>query len=198
MAQQLRKHGEEVALLVVLDAPAPRPDLMQLGEDVDDDAFWIAKLGAAMGESAGIDLGIDHARLGALDGRARLDEFGEGMQRAGLLPPDAGLGPVRGLLGVFVANSKARYAQQDVREVPIALCRAGEFHREYDYSPADDPGHSPARSTLGGRDLAHNELPVHVVGGNHTTMMSEPHVRELAEKDAAQFSEPLRARGCPG
>jgi amino acid adenylation domain-containing protein len=195
MAQQLRRHGEEVALLVVLDAPAPRPDLMQLGEDVDDDAFWIAKLGAAMGESAGIDLGIDHARLSALDAQARLNHFGECMQRAGVLPPGAGLGPVRGLLGVFVANSKARYAPQDVRKVPIALFRAGEFHREYDYSPADDPGHSPARSTLGWRDLAHNEIPVHVVGGNHITMMSEPHVGELAERVAAHLSDPLRARG---
>jgi hypothetical protein len=169
--------------------------LTQLGEDVDDDAFWIAKLGAAMGESAGIDLGIDHARLSALDAQARLNHFGECMQRAGVLPPGAGLGPVRGLLGVFVANSKARYAPQDVRKVPIALFRAGEFHREYDYSPADDPGHSPARSTLGWRDLAHNEIPVHVVGGNHITMMSEPHVGELAERVAAHLSDPLRARG---
>jgi hypothetical protein len=101
--------------------------LTQLGEDVDDDAFWIAKLGAAMGESAGIDLGIDHARLSALDAQARLNHFGECMQRAGVLPPGAGLGPVRGLLVIPVIRR---------------------------------PG---LRSDV--RDLAHNEIPVHVVVG---------------------------------
>jgi thioesterase domain-containing protein/aryl carrier-like protein len=193
MAQQLRKQGEEVAFLAVLDAPAPRSHLMQLGEDVDDDAFWIAKLGAAMGESASINLGIDRAQLSEMDPEARLLHFGECMQRAGLLPPGAGLAQVRGLLRVFVANSKARYAPQDVRTVPITLFRAGEFHREYDYSSVEDPGLSSAHSTLGWRDLAQNEIPVHVVGGNHITMMSEPHVSDLAERVAAYLNNPPHA-----
>jgi amino acid adenylation domain-containing protein len=194
MAQQLRQQGEGVGLLVVLDAPAPRANLLQLGEDVDDDAFWMAKLGNAMGESAGVDLGIDYAGLTSMDAEARLSHFAVCMQRAGLLPPGAGLAQVRGLLGVFVANSKARYTPRDVRKVPIVLCRAGTFHREYDYSPVDDAGLSPAQSTLGWRDLAQNDIPIHVVEGNHVTMMSEPHVAQLADRIAAYLSNPLLAQ----
>jgi amino acid adenylation domain-containing protein len=195
MSQQLERQGEEVALLAVLDAPAPRPNLAQLGEDIDDDAFWITKLGVAMGESAGTDLGVDHARLSALEPEARLQYFAECMQRATLLPPGAGLAQVRGLLAVFVANSKARYAPQNTRKIPIVLFRAGEFRCEFDYSPFDDPGCTLAQSTLGWSDLARNEIPIHVVGGNHITMMSEPHARDLAERVAVYLGNPSLA--CP-
>ena len=190
MSQQLQRQGEGVALLAVLDAPAPRPNFAQLGEDIDNDALWIAKLGLVMGEGAGTDLGVDHARLSAMEPEARLQYFAECMQRAGLLPPGAGMAQVRGLLGVFVANSKARYAPQDVRKVPIVLFRAGEFRREYDYSPLDDPGCSLTQSTLGWRDLARNEIPIHVVGGNHITMISEPHASDLAKRVALYLEDP--------
>ena len=190
MSQQLQEQGERVALLAVLDAPAPGPSLAQLGEDRDDDAFWIAKLGSAMGESAGTDFGVDHARLSEMGPEARLQYFAERMRRAGLLPLGAGLAQVRGLLGVFVANSKARYAPRNVRKVPIVLFRAGEFRSEFDYSPLDDPGCSLAQSTLGWHNFAHNKILIHVVGGNHITMMSEPHASDLAERIAVYLGNP--------
>ena len=104
------------------------------------------------------------------------------MQAAGFLPPGAGIAQVRGMLRVFTANSSARYTPQDVRPVPIVLFRAGEFHRDYDFSPADDPGHQITESSMGWRAYAKGEVAIHVVPGNHITMMSEPHVAQLAEQ----------------
>jgi thioesterase domain-containing protein len=105
------------------------------------------------------------------------------MQNAGLLPPGAGSAQVRGFLRVFIANSQARYVPRDVRPVPLILFRAGTFHHSYDYSSADDPGRTIEESTLGWD--AFGETRVHVVPGNHITMMSQPHVAELAAKLAA-------------
>jgi len=180
-SQQLRRQGEEVALLVVMDVPARRPE----GDPAPagaDDITWLVKLAGVIKESSGKDLGVTREALQPFDAEARLHYFKERMQAAGFLPPGADVSPVRGLLRVFVANSTARYAPQDVRPVPIVLFRAGEPHPDYDFSPADDPGRPIEQSSLGWSAYAQGEVAVHVVPGNHITMMSEPHVARLAER----------------
>jgi thioesterase domain-containing protein/acyl carrier protein len=175
MAQQLRRDGEEIALLTILDAPAPHPTMSRLDEDHSDDAAWIAKLGAALAEDAGTDLGIDYATLRTLEPDAQLVYFRDRMQAAGLLPPEAGMAQVRGFVRVFIANSRARYLPKDAQPLRIALFRAGDFHRDYDYSVADDP-------TLGWSAYALGDVAVRAVPGNHITMLSEPRVAVLAEQ----------------
>jgi amino acid adenylation domain-containing protein len=183
MAQQFRRQGQEVALVALLDSPAPRLDAPPPGANGIDEPAWLARLGAILTESSGIDLGVDAEALRRLDSEARFDYFRARMQSAGLLPPDAGIAQVRGFLRVFIANSQARYVPSNVRSVPLAIFRAGEVHPDYDYSAADDPGHAIAESTLGWG--AFGEAKVHVVLGNHITMMSKPHVAGLAAKLAS-------------
>jgi amino acid adenylation domain-containing protein len=181
VSQQLRRQGEEVALLVVMDVPARRPegDLALAGAD---DTTWLVKLAGVIKESSGKDLGVTYEALQPFDAEARLHYFKERMQAAGFLPPGADVSHVCGLLRVFVANSTARYAPQDVRPVPIVLFRAGESHPDYDFSPADDPGRPIEQSSIGWSAYAQGEVAVHIVPGNHITMMSEPHVARLAER----------------
>jgi amino acid adenylation domain-containing protein len=182
MAQQLRRDGQQVALVALLDSPAPRAELAP-GADSLDEAAWLERLGAILTEASGVSLGIDAEALRCLDTGARIEHFRACMQNAGLLPPGAGGAQVRGFLRVFNANSQARYVPRDVRPVPLMLCRAGTFHPDYDYSGADDPGRTIEESTLGWG--AFGDVKVHVVPGNHITMMSQPHVAELAAKLAA-------------
>jgi amino acid adenylation domain-containing protein len=182
MAQQLRRDGQQVALVALLDSPAPRAELAP-GADSLDEAAWLERLGAILTESSGVSLGIDAEALRCLDAGTRIEHFRACMQNAGLLPPGAGSAQVRGFLRVFIANSQARYVPRDVRPVPLILFRAGTFHHSYDYSSADDPGRTIEESTLGWG--AFGETRVHVVPGNHITMMSQPQVAELAAKLAA-------------
>jgi amino acid adenylation domain-containing protein len=182
MSQQLLRQGESVALLAIMDVPARRPPSEQ---DVPgaDDASWFIKLAAVMKESSGTDLGISDATLRQLDTDARLHYFNERMQAAGFMPPGADVAKVRGLLRVFATNSTVHYAPQDPRPVPIVLFRAAEFHPDYDFSGADDVGHTMATSSMGWSAYAQGEVvAVHLVPGNHITMMSEPHAAELARK----------------
>jgi amino acid adenylation domain-containing protein len=181
VAQQLQKQGETVGLVALLDVPAPRLTNAEVRRGGDEDSVWLARLAGLLTEASGKDLGIGPAELRTLDTEAQLAYFKERMQAVGLLPPGAGVTQIRGLLGVFVANSKAHYSPCDVYPVRLALFKAGEPHPEYDYSDADDPDLSSAESTLGWGHLATDQVAVHVVPGNHITMMNEPNVRVLAD-----------------
>jgi thioesterase domain-containing protein len=181
VAQQLLKQGEAVGLVALLDAPAPRLAQDEARSGGDDVAVWLARLAGILTEASGKDLGIGPAELSTLDAEAQLACFKERMQAVGLLPPGAGVAQVRGLLGVFVANSKAQYSPCDEYPARLALFKAGETHPDYDYSAADDPGLPPDKSTLGWSRLANGQVAVHLVPGNHITMMNEPNVRVLAD-----------------
>jgi thioesterase domain-containing protein len=181
LAQQLRRQGQEVARLVLMDVPARYLDNAAESAKADD-TTWLVKLAGVVNESTGADLGVTEDVLRQMDADGQLQFFNERMQAVGFLPPGADVAKMRGLLRVFAANSTARYTPHDVQPVPIVLFRAGEFHHDYDFSPADDPGRSIAQSTLGWNRYASGAVAVHVVPGNHITMMSEPNVAQLAQK----------------
>lgn len=188
MAQQLLRAGEAVEQLMLIDVPAGRP----AGALPSDDTGWLIKLADVIRESSGHDLGLNEATLAGLNAQEQLESFRSRMVAAGFLPPGAGVAQVRGLLRVFAANGAAQYAPADVRPVPIALFRAGEFHPDYDFTSVDDAGASLGESSMGWKAYASGPVSVAVVPGNHITMMSEPHVSDLARQIGVCLSR-LRA-----
>ena len=180
MAQQLLRAGETVELLMLIDVPASRA----AGSLPADDTAWLAKLADVIRESSGHDLGLAADTLSNLGPQSQLELFRDRMVQAGFLPPGAPVSQVRGLLGVFAASGAADYRPADVRRLPIALFRAGDFHADYDFTGADDidcDGRSTlATSSMGWREYASTPVEVAVVPGNHITMMSEPQVQQLA------------------
>jgi amino acid adenylation domain-containing protein len=186
MAQLLLRQGHEVALVALLDSPAPRPETFSSPPASMDESAWLVKLGEILSEASGVDVTVEADVLNRLDTEERLEHFRSRMQSAGLLPPGAGRAQVRGFLRVFIANSQARYVPCDVQPVPLAIFRAGEFHSDYDYSRADDPGCPIDKSTLGWG--SYGEAKVHVVSGNHITMLAQPHASELAARLASCLS----------
>lgn len=187
MSQQLRRQGEEIAAVLVIDSPAPflKPEE---GETEANDAAWLAKFGEILSESAGKDLGINYRQLCCLGGDAQLNYFRERMEAGGLIPPGTPLSQVRGFFQVFVQNSKTSYMPRETMPVPIALFKAGEKHHDYDYSPTDDTAGVNGASTLGWGTYASSAPSVEVVPGNHITMMTEPHVSVLAAKLSQQIA----------
>ena len=114
---------------------------------------------------------------------------------ADLLPADAPLRQLRGLVNVFKANSQARYTLDVVLPVPMVLFRASERHPMFDYSQAEDPGVPPDQSTLGWKAFVREPVTVHAVPGNHLTMMNAPHVTILGRHLHGYLAEPERAYG---
>jgi thioesterase domain-containing protein len=186
IAQRLRREGEEVALLVLIDVPARYIEPSDIGA-MRDTAGWIVKLAALIEQSSGVGLDIREEALRGLEDDAQLQVLNARMQAIGAMPPGADVSNVRGLLNVFVANSRARYTPKSVLPVPIALFRAGDHHPDYDFSVADDPGATLETSTMGWQSFASGAVDVEVVPGNHITMLSAENAPVLAEAIARRL-----------
>ncbi|HEY0783721.1 MAG TPA: thioesterase domain-containing protein, partial [Thermoanaerobaculia bacterium] len=176
MARQLRERGEEVELLL-LDSTIEVAGTDRGLDDTEallDVASYIASLW-------GKDLELGREELEGLDLEGQLELLVGKLREVDFLPLGAGAGQLRRVLAVYKANSRAvaGYAPRPTMG-PIVLFKAG------------DALDRPLRDDLGWGSLTPEPVEVHVVPGDHTTLLAEPHVRTLA----ARLSEVL-AGGAP-
>ncbi|HEY6188748.1 MAG TPA: amino acid adenylation domain-containing protein [Pyrinomonadaceae bacterium] len=157
MAQQLEKQNQRIALLVLMDSWAPRP------QQVFDD---IKVLGRLAGE---MHLPLTEEDFRRYEPEQRLSFFVECAHNAGALQ-GIDIEQVRRLLGLYRINIEAirTYVPQE-RDSPITLLRAAETVA---YTPGDP--------SLGWAPFAIGGIRIHDVPGNHYTMSDEPHVGVLA------------------
>jgi thioesterase domain-containing protein len=186
IARQLRRQGEEVEYVAIIDAPAPLA--LSVPPTDPGPARWIEIVARAWGEVAGTSLAVTASDLDSLDETAQLQVLRRAMVSSNLLPPEAGVNHIRGLINVFRANSLARYRPNDVLPVPIKLFRASESHAQFDYSALEDPGVSPSNSTLGWKWLSTEPVTVYPVPGNHLTMLAGPGIAAIAHALQTQVS----------
>ena len=170
MAHQLRRAGEDVQT-ILLDTWTPG----SLGdfEDAGDDATILRLLARALGDLAGRDFTLATDALRARGGRdEQLAYVVEEAHRLRALPPDVGVAQLRPLFGVVEANLEARrkYAPRPL-DAPLVLFKAEEALID-----------APDNGTLGWDRFAGAGLDVHVVPGNHNTMLAPPHVDTLIER----------------
>jgi amino acid adenylation domain-containing protein len=160
MASALRRHGQEVALLALLDCRPPAADAV-LPVEGRLAAGFLGDLAALLG----LSLPWTSTELSALDPDEQLVAVLQEARAARLLPHDFGLRQMRRRLDVFRANARAAVAYRP-RPYPgrLALFRAEESQ---DPSGQWEP-------------LAEGGVEGYSVPGTHYTMMRAPHVASLA------------------
>jgi len=166
IARGLVAAGEEVAFLGVIDnaAPAVSDDTRYL---TWGDAEWLAHIATRIGKLYGADLGD------AADDAALIER----MIAAGLLPPATDRAAFRRFVSIYRANAVAAATYRPAASplpVRITLFRASEEDLElHAASVAADPA-------LGWTRWTSEPVEVFDVAGTHITMLTEPHVLQLA------------------
>ncbi|NJK48665.1 amino acid adenylation domain-containing protein [Candidatus Gracilibacteria bacterium] len=214
MAQQLRSSGHEVALLAILDAPAPLSTDKPIGIDWDD-ATWLVQIARVVERLLGEKLEISDEILQSLEPTAQLNYFKERLQMVNLLPPDAGITQIRGLVEVYRANCQAHYElPQKIYPTQIILFRASEINFDENIgvretlpsknelgvqalkaTSKDRPSASCDfmnseildRSTWGWSQFSSVPVKIYSLPGDHITMTTEPHVQVLAKQLSTEF-----------
>ena len=179
MAQQLQKQGQEITLLAIMDAIAPVPDNKKLIGFDWDDAMWLTKLVGYIERWLGHNLNVSYEALQLLTLEEQLNHLKQQFQILNLLPPKAGTEQMRGLLQVFKANLQTHYVPQDIYPTTITLFRAKEAYPED--AESDNCAEILQSPTWGWEKFSPEPVELHFVPGNHMTMLSEPHVQELAK-----------------
>ncbi|MCU0490000.1 MAG: amino acid adenylation domain-containing protein [Chloroflexaceae bacterium] len=174
MARRLTAQGEEVALLALFDSWAPEPEPPPSVSDTTLLAWFARDLSRTFGS----DLGITVEMLEQIAPEQQLSYVLGQARAAQLLPPDLGEHEIGQYLAVFVANLRAMQAYRPHRyEGRVTLFRAGD-------RPLDESG-----PTLGWEGLAAEGVELHVLPGDHYSMVRPPLVQTLAEQLGACLAE---------
>jgi Thioesterase domains of type I polyketide synthases or non-ribosomal peptide synthetases len=177
MAQQLQNQGQEVALLAMLDSSAPgtitdfdpAEHATKLLADLTLDLISTRRNLTAVEHEK--EHGVIYGKLSGLDSDAQLHYVLERACKANVLPPNAGVDRVRYLLQIFRSNliALSKYSPKIYAE-SIVLFRAGDVTEQVS---------GPA---LGWQDLSAKPVEIHVIPGNHYTMLAKPNVQVLADE----------------
>ncbi|MBF6570846.1 MAG: amino acid adenylation domain-containing protein [Candidatus Binataceae bacterium] len=168
MAQQLYARGQKVALLALLDARIP--STVENVADEDFEAMLLADVIRYFDLSADLGKGVAFLPPGEL--LARVLEQGKS---AGLIPPDIEADQAHRLIELCKSDFRAS-RNYVLHRYPgrVTLFKANE-----------NPSGNAIDSTLGWSDWADEGVDVHIVPGNHATMIYKPNVETLAAKLAA-------------
>jgi thioesterase domain-containing protein len=165
MAQQLHAHGQGKALLVLLDTRIPTAD--EEFADEDFEATLLVDFVRYFG------LSLDpRASLASLPKHELLERVLEHAKRAGLVPSDIEVSQAQPFIELCKADFRAT-RNYVLNRYPgrITLFKA-----------AQELSGSSSDPTLGWSEWAAEGAAVHVVPGNHSTMVYKPHVEVLADK----------------
>ncbi|MEO1004241.1 MAG: amino acid adenylation domain-containing protein [Cyanobacteria bacterium J06638_38] len=181
MATQLQQQGHEVGLVAIFDMEAPIRDRYPIGADWDC-AQWLTRIAGIIGHYVGKDLGVSGEALRLLETEQQLSYIGERLKMVDLLPPEAGIKQVRGLVRVFQANyqASAQYQPRQIYPTPVTFFRAKEVY--FDDTATDKLSQIRQQPSWGWEQFSTVPVETHVVPGDHITMLAQPHVALLAEK----------------
>ncbi|NEQ77288.1 MAG: amino acid adenylation domain-containing protein [Okeania sp. SIO2C9] len=178
MAQQLQQLGETVALLALFDLPALLPGSVSKQLDWDD-TQWLTNIAHVLEMLSGKNLNISYETLKPLTSEVQVNYLKQQMETVNLLPYNSGIERVRGIVQTIKTDELAfmSYVPQEGYQGRITLFRSSEVYQD----ELGMLGEIPTDPTWGWNQFSTQPVEVHVVPGNHTTMLSEPHVQVLAE-----------------
>jgi thioesterase domain-containing protein len=182
MAQQLCAHGEEVALLALLDTASP----LYRGQRTfhADAAAMLAIQAGIIARAAGVELELDAGELRRLAGAAQVEAVVQRLLSTVGVARDLGAEQLGRVLALYQHHGLCLESYQP-RLFPgrITVFRAREEHRAL-AAMLDHPAqHEP---DYGWSELSAESIAVRQVPGNHSSMIYEPQVAGLAtELDAA-------------
>lgn len=182
MAQQLQRQGEQVALVAILDTPAPD---LALSEDyaTRDEARWITELGYRIKHLLAPNLDVTYERLQRLPRDEQLRYLQAQLTEAELFPADAGMEQLERLLAVFKAHSQVSYTiPSDAIPTPLTLLRTQGDGGDGDATEKDG-GFIEVQTVTDDESwgwTAYGPTTVHLLPGDHLSILNVPHVQELA------------------
>jgi amino acid adenylation domain-containing protein len=179
MARQLAAAGSEVALLAMIDVAPPERSLPLEMEPGSELSYFLADLRGLAGR------GLE-AAAEAADPPATIEALLERAEVRAALPPDTGAEQVRELFAVFRANLEA-----------LLRYRPRPYGGRLTLIRAEDTAADSADGFHGWTALAGGGTEIHVLPGDHYSLLQAPQVAALSALLEAAIERAL-AGGRPG
>ena len=172
MAQQLKRRGEQVARLVLIDSLSPALNGEPRDDNAAEESALLVRFILDLGGLYGKESPIAFEALRGWDGDSLLNDLLERAKSEGLLSAHTDLSQLNRLVEVFKSNRQALRAYAPLSyDGDVLLLRASEAGAEA----------RAAQDDLGWSRLF-NHLEVRKVPGDHYGIIARPHVEVLAEQ----------------
>ncbi|HEX8150720.1 MAG TPA: amino acid adenylation domain-containing protein [Pyrinomonadaceae bacterium] len=186
MAQELKRRGLEVGLLVLLEGGSPRL-LKNMHGGIA--LMTIAGLARDLARLAGVDIDLRHEEVQKLGLERGMEVIVERLRDAKLLSDKVGIPWMRRYIrGALLRSDAVKNYEPEVYDGVITLIRATESEPE-SQKALMELGVDVHNPTLGWEQLTTKPLVVRRIAGFHVTMVEEPYVQELAEQLRARLGE---------
>ncbi|MDF5721309.1 MAG: beta-ketoacyl synthase N-terminal-like domain-containing protein [Rhizonema sp. PD37] len=171
MATQLLRDGEKVAMLAMLDSPAPVKSEQTVKIDDDDDVKILVDFAIDMARSAGKNLSGSVEKLQGLTLDEQLNYFMDQARIANLLPMDFELQQLRCLLKVYKGNVRAlhSYTPQVYPKKIVYFQASEESDHKHNY-------------TLSWQKKSGKPIEIINIPSNHYTIITKPHIQVVAKQ----------------
>lgn len=171
MAQQLRRQGREVSLVVLIDSRSPHLNEGRTDVDAEQENSLLAGFIQDLCGLYGTELPFSLDSLREPDTESLLNYVLEQVEKLDLLPAETGLAQLSRFIRIFKSNRQAlrTYMPSDYRG-KVLLLRAG------DVAAQGAPG-----SDLGWKRIA-AQMEIQEIPGDHYSIIAEPHVQTLAQQ----------------
>ena len=171
MATQLQRQGHKVAMLAMLDSPAPTPTDKITDNDYDDIKILV-HFAIDMARSVGKNLSGSVDQLQRLERDEQLNYFLEQARITNLVPSDFELQQLLSLFKVFKSNLQALHSY-----IPQVYP-----HQIIYFQATDNTSGNLHHSTLGWEKVSSEPIEIITVPGDHYTILTKPLVQIVADK----------------
>jgi len=180
MASQLRKWGQEVSLLAIIDCKGPIPNPQ--ARKSNDFETVLAVLAKEHARQKGRDLAISSDDLRGFDRDQQLDLVLGKLKDANLVSPDVGLPWLRRFLHGFMARLQAAENYLSTYYPGRVTLFTAEMADSEISKQRDQSGQSGEDLTKGWSEVSGQPVDVHPLPGYHEMLYQEPYVQVLAAK----------------
>ncbi|QKW09060.1 LLM class flavin-dependent oxidoreductase [Streptomyces sp. NA04227] len=180
LANRLRALGKEIGLVCLLDTSTPLPERTQHTDDWDQ-ATWLETLVRVFERIFKRDLDITGEALRALPESEQLGYLRAELARHGVLPPEFDDDTqLRGFIRAYIADQRSLYSPAEPYEGVLTFFRAADLHQ--DNVPPEDLAWTLEDPARGWGRFSARPIDVHEAPGDHLTMLTMPHVEQLAKQ----------------
>jgi amino acid adenylation domain-containing protein len=178
MSKQLQLKEQKVARLAIFDTTVPFNQ--PIGIDWDD-AQWITDVAHIIGSLLDRELEVSYAEFQQLETQAQLNYLHEILEQNGW---PISIKQLQAFVKIFKANCQTNYVPQAIPAIPISLFKAHDRPLMSQTSAQMEAfsQHLKQETSWGWHQYAKGPMEIHVVPGDHHTMMSQPSVQVLADK----------------
>ncbi|HEX3555462.1 MAG TPA: amino acid adenylation domain-containing protein [Thermoanaerobaculia bacterium] len=192
MAQQLRRAGETVQCVALLDGYSPQ--IRQQGPMLED-VIYLATLARETARMSGSFIHLPHEEIQSLPRDLAIDHILATLKAASLLPPEIDRTWIdRFLQGARRREESLRRYRPQVYEGKLTLLKSTELDEENLKAVLEtgvDILSDPAR---GWDKLSTEPLEIHTLRCHHETLLVAPHVEVLAEMLRTMLAAPRSQR----